>query len=73
MARQQSLIEAPLDPDELRLPRLVRAQLRRRRRVALPSSSGSEIEERVREELYGKTYYGTRKRVFTNLEGGNEH
>ncbi len=63
----------PLDFDSLRLPRLVRSQLRRARPSATgrsPALGPTDIEERVRDALYGKTYYGTRKRVFTELFGG---
>lgn len=64
---------AAFDLDSMRLPRLVRSQLHRTRRKTATTSRtlhATDIEERVREALYGKTYYGTRKRVFTELFGG---
>jgi hypothetical protein len=68
----------PQEPSDLTssqratLPSLVRSQLRRRRRASRGDGrvSAEEIEERVREALYGKTYYdGTHRRVYTELEG----
>ncbi len=65
------------DTDELKLPRLVRSQLRRRRQAPRGGQrprdgQGSviEIEERVREALYGRSYYsGPHRRVHPELEG----
>lgn len=65
------------DTGELKLPRLVRSQLRRRReaprggqRPREHQGSVVEIEERVREALYGRSYYGgPHRRVYTELEG----
>ncbi len=59
-----------LDLDAMRLPKLVRSQLRRAGGARLLAHSGADIEERVREALYGKTYYGTSRHVFTHLLGG---
>jgi hypothetical protein len=62
------------DLERLQLPHLVRAQLRRSRsrRRGEGQPAVDEIEERVRETLYGKTYYsGTHKRVHLDVEGGN--
>lgn len=77
MKDQTEVHNAPFDTDELKLPRLVRSQLRRRREAPRgtrrpPAGQGSvvEIEERVREALYGRSYYsGPHRRVHTELEG----
>lgn len=59
-----------IDLDAMRLPKLVRSQLQRARNSRSLASSAVDIEERVREALYGKTYYGTHRHVFTHLLGG---
>lgn len=62
---------AGFDAEELKLPRLVRSQLRRRRPASRDSQrSVVDIEERVREALYGRSYYdGPHRRVHKELEG----
>lgn len=62
------------DLEKLQLPRLVRAQLRRSRsrRRGEGQPAAEEIEERVRETLYGKTYYSdTHRRVHLEVEVDN--
>ena len=59
-----------VDIEDMRLPRLVRSQLQRRHGArARVSHTDANIEERVREALYGKTYYGSRRHIFTDSEG----
>lgn len=56
--------------EDLRLPRLVRSQLQRRHsRRARPAVPLADVEERVRDALYGKGYYGNRRSVLTDWEG----
>lgn len=58
------------DIESLRLPRLVRSQLQRRHsRRTRPAVPLSDVEERVRDALYGKGYYGSRRSVYTDWEG----
>lgn len=48
------------DLERLKLPRLVRSQLRRRRRL-LGANGAADIEERVREALYGSAFGAGRR------------
>lgn len=63
-------LTASADLHEMKLPRLVRSQLQRRHvaRIKARHADG-DIEERVREALYGKAYYRSRRRIFTYSEG----
>jgi len=59
-----------VDIEDLRLPRLVRSQLQRHHsRRARPAVPLTDVEERVRDTLYGKGYYGNRRSVLTDWEG----
>ena len=71
MTGQSEHHDAGFDTEELKLPRLVRSQLRRRRTMPRESQrSAVDIEERVREALYGRSYYsGPHRRVYKELEG----
>jgi hypothetical protein len=84
MTGQTGVHNASFDAEDLKLPRLVRSQLRRRREVPRGGQrprngqqrprdgQGSvvDIEERVREALYGRSYYsGSHRRVHKELEG----
>lgn len=63
-------LTAGIDIEEMRLPRLVRSQLQRHQRARTHRPQGQpDIEERVREALYGKAYYGSRRHIFTDSEG----
>ncbi len=68
----------PQEPSDVKsserptLPSVVRSQLRRRRGASRSEGRvpAEEIEERVREALYGKTFFhGTCRRVYKELEG----
>lgn len=58
------------DIEDMRLPRLVRLQLQRRH-FRRPGTAAplTDVEERVRDALYGKGYYGNRRSVLTDWEG----
>lgn len=63
-------LAAGADLDDMRLPKLVRSQLQRRQAARIRAGHDvADIEERVREALYGKAYYGSRRHVFTDSEG----
>ena len=64
--RSRGLAGSP-DLEEMRLPRLVRSQLQRRRKLR-GSNRAADIEERVREALYGKTLDARRSQRHTEGE-----
>lgn len=61
-----------LDIQDMGLPRVVRAQLQRRRGTRRRETrfADDEIERRVRDALYGKSYHHpAQRRVYKELEG----